>query len=153
MNQAKILWNDSQFKLLSSWIFPSFRSLLVVKLIIFRKEAIWRLLLCFQEVVVRSCFLTFPWPKKNNLPINWHWNHQLQPLDVHWMSAELHRGLQRFGQLAGEPASQFLPFGLLQVTQVLVGHVLLPPLIHLLGCEPLDAIQNRWSAKKTHTKN
>lgn len=52
--------------------------------------------------------------------------------------------------------SRFLPFGLLQVTQVLVGHVLLPPLVHLLGCEPLDAIQNRWSPKKntqnTHTE-
>lgn len=38
----------------------------------------------------------------------------------------------------------FLPFGFLQVAQVLVGHVLLAPLIHLLGCEPLHAIQYSW---------
>ena len=45
---------------------------------------------------------------------------------------------------------QLLPFGFLQVTQILVGHVGLPPLIHLLRCEPLDPIQDRWSPKNIH---
>lgn len=40
------------------------------------------------------------------------------------------------------------PLGFLQVTQVLVGHVLLPALVHLLGREPLHAIQHSCSPDK-----
>lgn len=46
-------------------------------------------------------------------------------------------------------ASLVSPFGLLQVTQVLVGHVLLPLLVHLLRREPLHAIQHGC---REHTK-
>lgn len=37
---------------------------------------------------------------------------------------------------------QLLPLGLLQVTEVLIGHVLQAPLVHLLGGQPLRHIQN-----------
>lgn len=56
---------------------------------------------------------------------------------------------QRFSWFAGKPTSSLLPFRLFQVTQVLIGHVLLPPLVHLLCCEPLDAIEDRWSTKES----
>lgn len=42
-----------------------------------------------------------------------------------------------------------LPFSLLEMTEVLVGHVLLPPLIHLLCCEALHTIQNGWKTTLT----
>lgn len=57
----------------------------------------------FRKLFVRSRFLTFRWPKKNNLQMNGRWNHQLQPLNV-LNDGRIHRGLQRSGQLAGEPS-------------------------------------------------
>lgn len=49
------------------------------------------------------------------------------------------------------PASVILPFGLLQVTQVLVGHILLPPLVHLLRRESLYAIKDGCRERKSRT--
>jgi len=54
--------------------------------------------------------------------------------------------------LIASPAElQLLPLGFLQVTQVLVGHVLLPLLVHLLRREPLHAIQDGWDTTTTTT--
>lgn len=60
-----------------------------------------------------------------------------------------HRGSVWF---AGEQTSSFLPFRLFQVTQVLVGHVLLPALVHLLRCEPFHSIQDRCSPETICTR-
>lgn len=49
--------------------------------------------------------------------------------------------------------SQLSPFGFLQVTQVLIGHVLLPPLIHLLRCKSLHRIQDSWSKNIHKNRN